>query len=355
MAWMLYGANGYTGRLTAELAVQRGHAPILAGRNEAALSEMGASLGLQTRIFSLDDSESVKRGLEGITAVLHQAGPFSATSRPMVDGCLAAGAHYLDITGEMGVFSRVLKRDAEAKEAGVVLMSGVGFDVVPTDCLAALLHAELPSATHLDLAIGGLVGGPSAGTMKTMVEGLPHGSAVRREGRVKPIGSGSLGRFIPFPRRQRHAMAIPWGDLVTAFHTTGIPNITTYMAIRPSALKWVRLVDRNRWLTRQSWMQAAMKRAVEWRITGPDAEARETGRSEVWGEVRDDNGRAVSGWVTAPEAYSLTADASLRAVLKIVEGGVAPGATTPARGLGADFVRELDGVTLSVGEARAAD
>src|SRR6266550_6648973 len=147
MAWMIYGANGYTGQLIAELANNHGEKPILAGRNAAKVRALAEKLGLPWRAFALDRPD-----LRDIELVLHCAGPFSATSRPMVDACLLARAHYLDITGEIDVFESVLGRDEEARQRGIVLLPGAGFDVVPSDCLAALLKQRLPSATKLELA-----------------------------------------------------------------------------------------------------------------------------------------------------------------------------------------------------------
>ena len=173
---MIYGANGYTGRLLADLAVRRGFRPILAGRSVEKIRPLARERGMDHRAFSLDRPE-----LEGVAAVVHMAGPFSATSRPMVDACLAARVHYLDITGEIEVFEAVLSRDAEARAAGIVLLPGVGFDVVPTDCLAAMLHRRLPDATHLELAFDAR-GKASAGTAKTAVEGLANGGRARIDG-----------------------------------------------------------------------------------------------------------------------------------------------------------------------------
>src|SRR5687767_3783927 len=127
--WMLYGANGFTGELIAAEALARGERPILAGRRADAVLPLAERLGLPSRIFGLDGD--VAANLAGVAAVVHAAGPFSATSRPMLDACFAAGAHYLDITGEIPVFEACHARGEEAKRRGVVVMPGVGFDVVP--------------------------------------------------------------------------------------------------------------------------------------------------------------------------------------------------------------------------------
>src|SRR3954471_22052892 len=168
---LLYGANGYTGELVARLAAARGDRLTLAGRNGEALARLGAELQMPVRAFALDDPAAVETGIDGATVVLHCAGPFSHTSRAMVDACLKKEVHYLDITGEVAVFEACAARDVEARTAGVMVMPGAGFDVVPSDCLAAHLKRRLPSATHLALAFQA-IGSPSRGTATTMVEGL---------------------------------------------------------------------------------------------------------------------------------------------------------------------------------------
>lgn len=140
-AWMIYGANGYTGRLIAQEAKRRGLTPILAGRNGPEIRQMGVQLGLETRIFTLVDAALVARHLSGVAAVLHRAGPFSATSAPMLASCLHARSHYLDITGEIAVFEAIFARAAEFKQAGIVVMPGVGFDIVPSDGLVLFQRA----------------------------------------------------------------------------------------------------------------------------------------------------------------------------------------------------------------------
>src|SRR6187402_1304471 len=104
----------------------------------------------------------------------------------MVDACLAERVPYLDITGEIAVFEAAAARDAEAKAAGVVLLPGAGFDVVPSDCLAAHLKRRLPSATSLALAFQ-VLGGVSRGTATTAVENLARGGMVRRAGKLVAV------------------------------------------------------------------------------------------------------------------------------------------------------------------------
>jgi saccharopine dehydrogenase (NAD+, L-lysine-forming) len=342
--WMIYGASGYTGELCAELARRRGHEPVLAGRSADKVGAVARRLELPSRVFGLDDPAAVRAGLDGIAAVLHTAGPFSATSRAMVDACLAARASYLDVTGEIDVFEAVLARGAEAERAGVALVPGVGFDVVPTDALAAMLAERLPAATHLELAFAGL-GAPSRGTLKTTVEGLSRGGRARIDGRIEPVPAAWRTRSIRFADRERTAVSIPWGDVCTAWHTTGIPNITVYMAMPERQIAVLRHADRIGPLLGARPVQALLKKLVDLGARGPSEAALRESRSEVWGEVRDARGGRVVGTMSTPGGYPLTADSSLRAVERVL-AGVRAGAHTPTRAFGKEFVLALDGVIV---------
>src|SRR5215217_9596900 len=150
--FLLYGSYGYTGRLIAERARELGLTPLLAGRDAHALRAQAAELGAEHRAFALDDAAALDAALRETRVVLHAAGPFAHTARPMLEACLRTGAHYLDITGEIAVFEDIHSRNQEFIDAGIIVIPGVGFDVVPTDCLAAMLKRELASATHLKLA-----------------------------------------------------------------------------------------------------------------------------------------------------------------------------------------------------------
>src|SRR5581483_8246026 len=208
--WLLYGANGYTGELIAKLAKARGETPVLAGRNAEAVARIAEPLGFSHRAFGLDDPAAVDAGLDGTKLVLHCAGPFSRTSAPMVDACLRRGVHYLDITGEIAVFEACAARSDEARAKKVMLMPGVGFDVVPSDCLAAHLKRRLPSATHLALAFQA-INQPSRGTATTMVEHVGDGGLVRENGALVSVRAAHKSRTIDFGHGPREAICIPWG------------------------------------------------------------------------------------------------------------------------------------------------
>lgn len=337
--WLIYGANGYTGELIAREAVARGMRPVLAGRTAEKIEPLARELGLEWRSFSLDDAAS---HLMGMKLVLHCAGPFSKTSRPMVEGCLAAGAHYLDITGEIAVLERILA-DAQAeraRERGVVLCSGVGFDVVPTDCVALRLKELLPDATHLSLGFD-TDSRPSPGTLKTAIESLAGGMLRRRDGEIVKTPPAEVQREIDFGRGAVPAMAISWGDVSTAFYTTGIANIDTWIPVpgrRTAALKVLNLA---RPLLATGFVQSGLKRLVAKSVKGPTVAQRKKSRTWVWGEATNSAGEKKTVRVELANVYDVTVDAALMVVGHLLDHHHDGGSYTPAMLLGSAGVEEL--------------
>jgi short subunit dehydrogenase-like uncharacterized protein len=275
--------------------------------------------------------------------VLHCAGPFSATAAPMIDACLATGAHYLDITGEIDVFELAARHGAAARERGVVLCPGVGFDVVPTDCLAAALHAALPDAT--DLALGFDTDSPlSPGTAKTTVEGLAHGGKVRRDGRIVDVPFAFRVRHIDFGRGERTAMTIPWGDVSTAFHTTGIAGIECFISCPPKFARFAGWLNWMRALIGWGWVQRWLKRTIDRRVPGPNEKQLATLSTWVWGEARNARGDVRVARVKTANGYALTVDSALAVTQHLLEQpSVTGGHWTPSRLCGHSLVERLPG------------
>jgi short subunit dehydrogenase-like uncharacterized protein len=252
--------------------------------------------------------------------------------------------HYLDITGEAAVFEALHSADAEARTAGVMLLPGAGFDIVPSDCLAAHLKRRLPSASHLALAFQPS-GRPSRGTATTAIENLHRGGLIRSHGVLTPVPPAWRTRRIDFGRGRRTAVTIPWGDVSTAYHSTGIPNIEVYMAVPQSLLWAMRLTRVARPLLASSGVQAVLKGRVGSGPPGPSAEERARGRSRLWGEVTDGGGGRAVSRLTGPDGYTMTVLTALAAVGKVLGGLAPPGFQTPSRAYGPDFILEIAGVT----------
>ncbi len=348
---MLYGAYGFTGRLLVAEAVRRGHRPVLAGRNAAKLATLGAQYDLDWLALDLDYAERLNKTVERFKLVFHAAGPFIHTSEPMIRACLVGKTHYVDITGEIPVYENTFAHHAEAEARGVALLSGAGYDIVPSDCLARYVADQLPGATRLETAVVAL-SNVTSGTVKSGLVNMHDylgGSLTRRDGRLTPLPLGAGRRKVRFSDgRERTVTPFPWGDLVTAYHTTGIPTITSYLALPP--VPGLRLFGgpASRVLGLPV-VQRLAARAATLTFEGPDEEAMRKGRTYLWARAAADDGRAAEAWLETGEVYRFTAMAGVRVVERLLAARTrgAPalsGALTPAGAFGADFVLDIEGV-----------
>ncbi len=343
--FLLYGAYGFVGEAAARQAVQSGLRPILAGRDAAKIERLATELGVDGRVFDLAEPGAIDQALQNITVVLHCAGPYVHTAEPMLAACLRTGAHYLDLTGEISVYEALAARDAEAKARGIMLLPGVGFDVVPTDCLAVHLKQRLPSATRLTLAFQGK--GPAGlppGTQRTVIEStMPYGNRVRRNGRLEIPERAPKTRRIDFGQGPVEATRLTWGDVFTAYYSTGIPNIEDYSVLPKALRQQLAALDYLRPLLKLAVTRNLLKRSVK---PGPTADQCARTVTHVWGEVVDDQGRRAVSRLHGPEAGVVwTVRAALATVQKVLAGNAPPGYQTPAKAYGPDFVLECEGVT----------
>src|SRR5687768_17470012 len=267
---IIYGAYGYTGTLIVQECKAHRLDVLLSGRNASKLKIQSDAADYPYEVCDLNDTSALRGLLKKANLVIHCAGPFQATAKQMIDACLETGTHYLDITGEYPVFEMLAAYDSLAREKGILIMPGVGFDVVPSDCLSVHLKNRLPQATHLKLAFTMSKGGVSRGTARTMVEGLGYGSMIRKNGNLTPIALGKKVINVDFGGFSRKAMCIPWGDISTAWRSTGIPNIEVYSAVPASMIYLARLSRWFNWLLRKQWLKTYLKRKADARPPGPD-------------------------------------------------------------------------------------
>lgn len=342
---VIYGSYGYTGALIVDLCRQKGATAILAGRNREALARQSQSSGYPHQVVDSSDLEGLKKLLAPAEVVIHCGGPFKHTAATMVQACLATQTHYTDITGEYQVFEALAGRDAEAKQAGIMIMPGTGFDVVPSDCLAAHLKSRMPDATHLQLAFATNQPGMSRGTRKTSVESLGSGGLIRKDGKLTRVPLGHDVLNIDFGAFRINALCIPWGDIATAWRSTGIPNIEVYMGATDTMISRARWSNYLGWLLRRSSVQRYLMKQIDRQAPGPSEEKREKGKSFLWGRARNARGdERVSRLVTL-SGYTLTAQTAFLIAEKIIAGNRKTGYQTPSTAYGADLILEIPGTT----------
>lgn len=339
---MLYGATGYTGQLIAREAVRRGLRPVLAGRSRAKVTQLAAELRCPSAVFALDDQTTMLSSMQDVAAVLHCAGPFASTAPPMMQACLASHVHYCDIAGEIDVFELAHSLHDKAQRSGIVLCPGVGFDVVPTDCVALKLKQAMPDATHLTLAFDSR-SGLSKGTAKTVIEAAGGGWRLRREGKIVSASLASLTRRIDFGAGEKLAVGIPWGDISTAYYSTGIANIEVFSATSPGAVARLRCVNSLRPLLRQRWFKALLRYGVDLSVTPPDAAQLSHTSTFIFAEARNATGKQSTVRLRIANAYAVTVTAALAIVAAVLANPRPPGFVTPSMLMGADFVTSLPG------------
>ncbi|MCB1176644.1 MAG: saccharopine dehydrogenase NADP-binding domain-containing protein [Leptospiraceae bacterium] len=343
--WLIYGATGFTGELIIKEAIKKNLFPIIAGRSHEKISSLAEKYKLPYRVFSLDKEEEIIRNISDISLVLHCAGPFIHTAKPMVDACLKVKSHYLDITGEMPVFELMFSLDKKARESEILIIPGVGFDVVPTDCMAKFVQDELPDANELDIAFIGL-GNISSGTMKSMIELIPNGGYIRKAGQLEsnPLGKGER-KFKFQELGEVKVIPIPWGDLVTAYKTTGIPNITTYTSYPDIFLSLLPILEpAGRVLFGFQPMRKIIQKLVEWVIPGPNDEVQTNSISYIYTKAVNSKGEIREAWLNTREGYSFTAESAILCVEKTFKSYLT-GTLTPSQAFGKNLVLEISNTT----------
>lgn len=346
---LIYGAYGYTGELIVREAIKRGMKPILAGRNAEKVKALADQHHLDFRVFDLNNADEIDAGLTDCKVVLHCAGPFVHTAAPMAEACLRTRTHYLDLTGEIAVFEAMASRNEAAKLAGIMLLPGVGFDVVPSDCLAAMLKADLPDTRQLRLAIHNKGGSLSHGTAVTMIENIGDGALIRKEGKLVPVPAAWKVIDVEIAGKKLKAASIPWGDVSTAWYSTGVPNIQTYSVQSPKMIRYMKLARWIGWILRSGMVQRMLRRRVDKTITGPSDSRRERARSFVWGEATDSAHKVIRKVVSSPEGYTLTALCAVEISQRVLDGDFKKGFQTPSLAYGKDLILKIPGTEIQEG------
>jgi short subunit dehydrogenase-like uncharacterized protein len=319
---MIYGATGYTGRMAAEHAKARGLDVVIAGRNGARLESLAAQLGVPYRVF-ISDAQAVE-SLEGIGVLLNFAGPFAQTADALMQACIKAGVDYLDITAEINVFRLAERVGVQAAEAGVMLLPGVGWDVVPTDCLAMHVARRVQNPKSLSVALQ-VAGAMSRGSALSVSEIVGAGLLARVDGLLVATPDAQPRHF-DFGDGPALCAPLSFGDLVTGWHSTGIPNIAMFVNI-----------------TGDAFPEGDLSQLPD----GPSAEQREAHRARAVAEVIGADGTRARSVIETVNGYTYTPLAAVEAARRVLNGDRRPGFETPARVFGVGFAQTIAGSTIT--------
>ena len=349
---MIYGSYGYTGKLIVEQCLRQGLKPVLAGRNEQKLLEQAQTLQLEHRAFPIEDGGQCEAALQDCLVLVNCAGPFAHTWQAMVSACLSSRTHYLDITGEYQVIQGMSAWHEKALAAGVMLLPGAGFDVVPSDCLAFFLKNRMPDAIELTLAIagsqnkGGTELGLSRGTARTMLEGLSEGSMIRHDGKIQAY-QGPRGREFQFtPQKKRLCAAISWGDIASAWWSTRIPHIEVWMVFPKNLIRYGHYLNPFKRLLKWPPIMRYLQNKINHLPEGPSPAARQQSEALILGIARNPGGQEARALLTTINGYDVTAQAVVLILQKITAGQLTAGFQTPATAYGVELVLGIPGTRI---------
>lgn len=317
---LIYGATGYTGRLVAERAVQIGLDVTVAGRDAGKVRELAGVLGVASRVFDVDDVDAVRSALQDVDCVLNVAGPFRHTARQLMDAAIEAGVHYLDTTAEFETFALAESKDAEASRAGVMVMSGTGWDVVPSDSLALHTARRVPDAEKLTIALR-VTGGFSRGSLASSAGIEDLGTLVRRSGELTRLDAGATRSF-DFGNGLEDCVPVPMGDLITGLRSTGIGNIEVFLGTDAG------FPD------------------VDDASAGPTADERSQGRYLALVEVTGRNGQVARSLIDTPTGYTFTQLSSVEIARRVLDGQFTAGFQSPASAYGPELATGIADTTI---------
>ena len=322
---LIYGATGYTGRMIAKQAKDAGLNFVIAGRNKEKLDELAKTLDVRAHAFALDDAGALPRHLDGITVVLNCAGPFAHTSESLMRACIIQGVHYLDITAEINVYRLAESLHDLASTARVMLLPGVGWDVVPTDCLAVTIAEKVHEPVRLRIALQ-VSGSMSRGSAFSVGEIISAGLLARVNGELTTKTDAKTD-FFDFGEGKVECAPLSFGDLVTAWHSTGIPNIEMYVHVSGDAFP-----------------SGDLSRLPD----GPSQEERAGNVARAVVEMTGVDGDIHHAVIETVNGYSYTPLAAVEAARRVLSGTSQPGFQTPAKVFGADFALSIQGTRISI-------
>ncbi|SQF98163.1 integral membrane protein [Paucimonas lemoignei] len=319
---LIYGATGYTGRMAAQRAKALGLPFEIGGRNRQHLIDLAGQLGVPYRVFEADTDAA--RSLSGITVLLNFAGPFAHTAPALMAACIEAKVDYLDITAEINTYRLAEQLNVSAAAAGVMLLPGVGWDVVPTDSLAAHVARRVVNPLALSIALQ-VPGSMSRGSAMSVGEIIGAGVMARIDGELVPTPDAQPRHF-DFGDGEVLCVPFSFGDLVTGWHTTRIPNIAMFVHISGDAFP---------------------EGDLSLLPDGPSAQERDANQARAVVEVMTQDGSRVCSRIETVNGYSYTPLAAIEAARRVLDGDRRPGFATPVGVFGVGFAQTIPGTIIS--------
>lgn len=354
---LLFGATGYTGRLTASALARRGASFVVAGRNQAKLETLAEATGAESvRVAAAGDVDALTDALRDVRVMITCVGPFMKMGATAVDAALRAGVHYIDSTGEGPFIRRLIdERHDDAVRAGIAMAPAMGFDEVPGDVVSTLATRGLGRAgLALTYAVPRT---PSAGTLRSTLDIVASSARWIENGRPISVRLGGRERWAPMPPplgpRRGASFPLAIGHLAPlhldleafgTYATVGSWERVGLKALGPS-LRLALAVPGGR-----SLIERAIARGPE----GPTEDERTRKFTILAEAVEGDRWRNVV--VTGADVYGLTAELLAAAALRMAESGyTGKGVMSPVQATGLDFLQtelEKNGCEIATYESR---
>ncbi|MBD9388930.1 saccharopine dehydrogenase NADP-binding domain-containing protein [Agrobacterium sp. AGB01] len=321
---MINGATGYTGRMAAAHAKAAGTPFVLAGRNAASLSTLSAELGVEYRVFGLDDDAAIDAGLVGISVLLNCAGPFMRTANALVTTSIRNGVHYLDTAAELDSYRLAETLDDDAKAAGVMLMPGGGGSVAMLGSLAAHAVSRVNDPRKISIALH-VAGGLSRGSAISAMENVTVETLARVNGDLVAIAADGFRKF-DFGKGAVDCFPVTLPDLITIWRATGVPDVETFLHV-----------------TGDGFPQGNLSTLPD----GPSEDERLANRCQASVEVTGADGKVTHSLLDTVNGYTFTAMAAAEAGRRALGGEVRPGFQTPAALFGAGFAQTIADTSIN--------
>ncbi len=316
---VVFGATGYTGRLVAERLVAQGARPILAGRHDARVAELAERLGgLETAHADAMRQNSVLDLVGAGDVLVSTVGPFAKWGTPAVRAAVAAGATYLDSTGEAQFIRRVFEEfDAPARRSGAALLPAMGYDFAPGALAGALaLDAAGSDAARVDVgyyALGGTITSLSAGTRESLIGVTLADGFAYRGGSVKTVRMAERVRSFNVAGRRRDAISVGGSEhfgLPAAY--PGLSEVNVYLGwFGPLARPFQAGALVGDYVMRVPLARTTMRfwgERLAGLVGGPEAGTTPGGSSWIAAEAYDAAGRQLSEiHLTGVDPYDFTA------------------------------------------------
>jgi short subunit dehydrogenase-like uncharacterized protein len=320
---LIYGATGYTGTMICHEAARRGIDFEIAGRNADKLSMLAAQLEVPFHAFEVNDLAGWNESLDGKSALLNSAGPFSETAEMSMEACLIFKVHYFDITAEVDIYRLAESKDKAAKAAGIMILSGAGL-FASYDPLVVHTAKRVKNPVSLRTAFK-YSGGFTPGSVASSANIINAGLLIRNNGKIQKLSEASPASF-DFGNGPEECFPTPLGGVILCYKSTGIPNIEEYFQMALPA-------------------ETSEVETLKFQQGQTVAHAEQV-KSKIVAEVTDADGIIVRSMIEMPDGYMPTVTSSLEIVSRALSGVFKPGFQSPASAYGEELLNDLIDINL---------